>query len=108
VSRRVPFGIFVNLEPGVDGLLHISKLGEGKRTRNMGEFGKEGETITVKVDRVDKEKRKISLSLPEDGNEEGRTTDSEDYRQYFIKERTPSLGSLGEALKARLEEKRKK
>jgi small subunit ribosomal protein S1 len=108
VSRRVPFGIFVSLEPGVDGLLHISKLGEGKRTRNMGEFGKEGETIAVKVDRVDKEKRKISLSLPEDEDEEGRTTDSEDYRKYFIKERSPSLGSLGEALKARLEEKRKK
>ena len=35
-------------------LLRISKLGEGKRTRNMGEFGKEGETISVKVDRVDR------------------------------------------------------
>ncbi|MGB7972735.1 MAG: S1 RNA-binding domain-containing protein [Candidatus Deferrimicrobiaceae bacterium] len=108
VSRRVPFGIFVSLEPGVDGLLHISKLGEGKRTRNLGEFGKEGETIPVKVDRVDKEKRKISLSLPTDEAEEGRTADSEDYRQYFIKEQSPSLGSLGEALKAQLEEKRKK
>ena len=108
VSRRVPFGIFVSMEPGVDGLLHISKLGEGKRTRNMAEFGKEGETIPVKVDRVDKEKRKISLSLPEDENEERRTADSEDYRQYFIREESPSLGSLGEALKEKLEEKKNK
>jgi small subunit ribosomal protein S1 len=108
VSRRVPFGFFVSLEPGVDGLLHISKLGEGKRTRNMGEFGKEGETIPVKVDRVDKDKRKISLSLPEDEAGEGQTDDSEDYRQYFIKERSSSLGSLGEALKEKLEEKRNK
>lgn len=108
VSRRVPFGIFVSLEPGVDGLLHISKLGEGKRTRNMGEFGKEGETIPVKVDRVDKGKRKISLSLPEDEAGEGRMDDSEDHRQYFIKERSSSLGSLGEALKAKLGEKKNK
>ena len=108
VSRRAPFGIFVSLEPGVDGLLHVSKLGEGKRTRNMGEIGKEGETIPVKVDRVDREKRKISLSLPEDEAGEGRTDDSEDYRQYFIKDRSSSIGSLGEVLKARLEEKRKK
>jgi len=108
VSRRVPFGIFVSMEPGVHGLLHISKLGEGKRTCNMGEFGKEGETFPVKVDRVDKEKRKISLSLPEDENEEGRTVDSEDYRQYLIKESSPSLGSLGEALKEKLEKKRDK
>ncbi|HSQ53812.1 MAG TPA: S1 RNA-binding domain-containing protein [Candidatus Bathyarchaeia archaeon] len=108
VSRRVPFGIFVSMEPGVDGLLHISKLGEGKRTRNMGEFGKEGETIPVKVDRVDKKKRKISLSLPEDENEEGRMADSEDYRQYFIREKSPSLDSLGEALKEKLEEKKNK
>jgi len=62
----------------------------------------------VKVDRVDKEKRKISLSLPEDENEEGGTADSEDYRQYFIREKSPSLGSLGEALKEKLEEKKNK
>ena len=92
----------------MDGLLHVSKLGEGKRTRNMGEIGKEGETIPVKVDRVDREKRKISLSLPEDEAGEARTDDSEDYRQYFIKDRSSSIGSLGEVLKARLEEKRKK
>jgi len=74
----------------------------------MGEFGKEGETIPVKVDRVDKEKRKISLSLPTDEAEEGRTADSQDYRQYFIKEQSSSLGSLGEALKEKLEEKKNK
>ena len=74
----------------------------------MGEFRKEGEAIPVKVDRVDKETRRISLSLPGDEVEEGRTDESEDYRQYFIKERSPSLGSLGEALKEKLEEKRNK
>ena len=108
VSHRVAFGIFVTMEPGVDGLLHISKLGEGKRGRNMGGTWKEGEAIPVKVERVDKEKRRISLSLPGDVDEKERTDDAEDYRQYFIKETPPVLGSLGEALKAQLEEKRKK
>jgi small subunit ribosomal protein S1 len=34
ISRLVPFGAFVTLEPGVDGLLHVSKLGGGKRIRH--------------------------------------------------------------------------
>lgn len=105
VSRLTMFGAFISLEPGVDGLLHISKLGGGRRIRHPGEAVKEGEEVAVQVDSVDREKRRISLSLKEDEAEEGHAADSEAYRQYLHEKAPPSLGTLGEILKKKLEEK---
>ncbi|EKD79835.1 MAG: 30S ribosomal protein S1 [uncultured bacterium] len=54
VSRTAPFGVFVNFEPGVDGLIHVSRLG------SFGEL-KSGEPIEVLVENVDPEHRRMSL-----------------------------------------------
>ena len=93
------------LEPGVDGLLHISKLGGGRRIRHPGEALKEGEEVAVQADSVDLEKRRISLSLKENEAEEGHPADSEAYRQYLHEKAPPSLGTLGEIWKKKMEEK---
>lgn len=108
VTRLTPFGAFVTLEPGVDGLLHISKLGGGKRIRHPGEAVTEGQEFTVKVDSVDRGKRRISLSLPAEAEAGWSSDEPENYRHFLREEHSRSLGSLGEALKAKLEEKRKK
>jgi small subunit ribosomal protein S1 len=108
VTRLTPFGAFVTLEPGVDGLLHISKLGGGTRIRHPGEAVTEGQEFPVKVDSVDRERRRISLALPADADAEWGQDEPENYRHYLREELPPSLGSLGEALKAKLEEKSKK
>lgn len=55
------FGVFVELEPGVDGLVHISDLSWTKKIRHPGEVVKKGESIDVVVLGVDVEQRKISL-----------------------------------------------
>lgn len=55
------FGVFVELEPGVDGLVHISDLSWTKKIRHPGEVVKKGEPIEVVVLSVDVEQRKISL-----------------------------------------------
>ena len=55
------FGVFVELEPGVDGLVHISDLSWTKKIRHPGEVVKKGERIDVVVLGVDIEQRKISL-----------------------------------------------
>ena len=55
------FGVFVELEPGVDGLVHISDLSWTKKIRHPGEVVKKGEKIEVVVLSVDTEQRKISL-----------------------------------------------
>ncbi|MCX8009230.1 MAG: S1 RNA-binding domain-containing protein [Patescibacteria group bacterium] len=56
VSRVTPIGIFVTLLPGVEGLIHISKLAPGEEPQ-------EGDEITCIVEDVQPEKRKISLSM---------------------------------------------
>jgi polyribonucleotide nucleotidyltransferase len=60
VVKTTTFGAFVNLVPGRDGLVHISKLGRGKRLASVEEAVKEGDTLTVLVEDVDPQ-GKISL-----------------------------------------------
>ncbi len=55
------FGIFVELEEGVDGLIHISDLSWSKKIKHPAEFTKVGETIDVVVLDVDQENRRLSL-----------------------------------------------
>jgi small subunit ribosomal protein S1 len=56
VSRIEPFGVFVDVMPGVDGLIHVSKLSSSSQF-------KKGDSVTVNVDSVEPEKRRMSLSL---------------------------------------------
>lgn len=65
VSRLAQFGAFVTLADGVDGLLHISKIGKGKRINHPREVLKEGEVVEVIVEGVDRESKRISLALAE-------------------------------------------
>ena len=60
VVKTTTFGAFVNLVPGRDGLVHISKLGRGKRLASVEEAVKEGDHLTVLVEDVDPQ-GKISL-----------------------------------------------
>ncbi len=63
VARLDTFGAFVTLDDGIDGLLHISKLGSGKRINHPREVVKEGEQIEVKIESIDRTSRRISLAL---------------------------------------------
>jgi len=56
VSRATPYGIFVNLSPGIEGLLHISKVAPGEEP-------KAGDAITCIIEDIQVDKRKISLSM---------------------------------------------
>ena len=62
VTKITNFGVFVELEPGLEGLLHISELSEEK-VENPQDVVKSGEEVDVKILRVDVEERKIGLSL---------------------------------------------
>jgi small subunit ribosomal protein S1 len=61
VTKLTNFGVFVELEPGLEGLLHISELADHK-VENPEEVVKVGDPIEVKVLRVDPAERKIGLS----------------------------------------------
>jgi polyribonucleotide nucleotidyltransferase len=60
VVNTTTFGAFVNLVPGRDGLIHISKLGKGKRLASVEDAVKVGDTIEVEVQDID-DRGKISL-----------------------------------------------
>ena len=55
------FGAFVNILPGVDGMVHISKLAEG-RVNKVTDVVKEGQTVRVKIAGID-ERGKINLTM---------------------------------------------
>ncbi len=61
VRNITNFGVFVELEPGVDGLVHISDLSWTKKIRHPGEFVKKGEEIDVVILGIDLDQRRISL-----------------------------------------------
>jgi len=61
VRNLTNFGVFIELEPGVDGLIHISDLSWTKKIRHPGEFVKKGDEIDVIVLAIDSEHRRISL-----------------------------------------------
>ncbi len=61
VRNFTNFGVFVEIEEGVDGLIHISDLSWTKKVKHPSEFTKIGETIDVQVLDIDKENRRLSL-----------------------------------------------
>jgi len=107
VVRLTDFGAFVTLAAGVDGLLHISKLGAGKRINHPREVVTKGQVVEVKVDNIDKENKRMSLSLAGSEQAEDREKTEEDYSQY-LKERSGSMGTLADLLKTKFGEKTKK
>ena len=77
VVNVTKFGAFVNVLPGKDGLLHISKLGRGKRIERVEDVLNLGDEVEVKVDDIDNS-GKLSLSLVGDEPEGGDATPARD------------------------------
>jgi small subunit ribosomal protein S1 len=106
VSRLAPFGAFVTLGDGVDGLIHISKLGAGKRINNPREVLKEGEAVEVKVESVSRAEKRISLALAglARAADEEEATLVEFRRQ--ASEAPKGMGTLGDMLQAKLKNRK--
>jgi small subunit ribosomal protein S1 len=62
VKRIAEFGAFVELVPGVEGLVHVSELSDG-HVRAVGDVVSEGQQVEAKVLSVDEERRRIALSI---------------------------------------------
>jgi small subunit ribosomal protein S1 len=63
VTRVVEFGAFVELEPGIEGLIHLSEMSWGKKVKKAGEVMKPGETVEAIILGVSVGERRISLGL---------------------------------------------
>jgi len=106
VARLTPFGAFVTLSDGVDGLIHISRLGAGKRINHPREVLQEGESVEVKVESFDRANRRISLALAGAARaaDEEEATIAEFRRQAG--EAPKGMGTLGDMLLARSKKKK--
>jgi small subunit ribosomal protein S1 len=62
VTRLMDFGAFIELEPGVEGLVHVSELAP-QRVRKVGDVVQPGQAVQVRVLKVEPSQRRISLSL---------------------------------------------
>jgi ribosomal protein S1 len=100
VVRLVPFGAFVQLEDGVDGLVHISQIAS-HRINKPEEILQVGQEVKVKVLSVTNEARRISLSIREVEQDGSRS----DYRSYMATQSTGEV-TVGDIMRARLEEGR--
>lgn len=96
VQRLVSFGAFVEILPGVEGLVHISQISH-KHIGTPQEVLEEGQTVKVKVLDVNEDEERISLSIRElEENPEKQI--EEDYRQYQAKEENTSGFRLGDLI----------
>lgn len=85
VVRITTFGAFVELEPGVDGLVHISQLSP-KRVQKVEDVVSAGQEVDVKVLNVDPEARRISLSIREAMEDLGIAYDDYEEEAYEVQE----------------------
>jgi small subunit ribosomal protein S1 len=63
IVRLQPFGAFVEIAPGVEGLVHISELGAGRRINHPKEIVEVGQEVEATVLAIDAERRRLSLSI---------------------------------------------
>lgn len=94
VARLAPFGAFVTLEEGIDGLVHISRLGDGRHLRHAQEVLQVGQELAVTIDKIDPEQRRLSL-VPAAGKEAEETPSS-----YQDRPAGTGMGTLGDLLRA--------
>ncbi|MDD2219627.1 MAG: 30S ribosomal protein S1 [Desulfoplanes sp.] len=99
VEKKEKFGFFVQLEPGIIGLLPLSLI---RKSESAGEIEKRkvGDVIAVRIEAVNIEERKISL-MPGDARETG------DWKK-FVEPAKVSMGNLGSLLQAAMNKKKKK
>lgn len=93
LEKRETFGCFINLKPGITGLLPNSKISAAGSGSGIDRL-KEGQALTVIIESINPAERKISLA-PGDGN-------AEENWQKFSDDDSSSLGDLGEKLKQAL------
>lgn len=96
ITNITDFGLFVEVEEGIEGLVHVSEISH-KKIKNPSEMFKEGVTIQAKVIHVSADERRLGLSIKQ-LKEEGEKRQSKEFRSGPA----DSGNSLGELLKQKL------
>jgi small subunit ribosomal protein S1 len=99
ITNLTDFGIFVELEEGIEGLVHVSEISKEKIKTPVGKYNV-GDVITAKVMNINTEERRIGLSIKrlEMDDEQGMLSD-------YVNNMRPATSTFGEILRENLQEK---
>jgi small subunit ribosomal protein S1 len=97
VTRMQPFGAFVEIAPGVEGLIHISELATGRRINHPREVLELGQSVSATILQIDPEKRRIGLSLAAGARAE-EAAQLEEARTIAAKAAPQKLGTFADLL----------
>jgi small subunit ribosomal protein S1 len=99
ITNLTDFGIFVELEEGIEGLVHVSEISKEKTKTPVGQYNI-GEVITARVMNINSDERRIGLSIKrmEIEDEQGLLND-------YVNNMGPATSSFGEILRENLQEK---
>jgi len=99
VTNLTDFGIFVELEEGIEGLVHVSEISKEKIKTPVGKYNI-GEVITARVMNINSDERRIGLSIKRMEIEDEQSLLSE-----YVNNMGPATSSFGEILRENLQEK---
>ncbi len=99
VTNITDFGVFIELEEGIEGLVHVSEISKEKVKTPVGKF-EMGDVITAKVMNINSDERRIGLSIKrlEIDDEQGMLSD-------YVNNIGPATSAFGEILRENLQEK---
>jgi len=99
ITNITDFGIFVELEEGIEGLVHVSEISKEKIKTPVGKFNV-GDVITARVMNINSEERRIGLSV-----KRLEVDDKESLLSEYVNNARPATSTFGEILRENLQEK---
>ena len=99
VTNLTDFGVFVELEEGIEGLVHVSEISKEKIKTPIGKYNV-GEVITARVMNINSEERRIGLSI-----KRMEIEDEQNLLNEYVNNIGPATSSFGEILRENLQEK---
>jgi small subunit ribosomal protein S1 len=100
VTNVTDFGIFLEIEKGVEGLIHVSEISKDK-VESLKDFAKVNDELEVLIISIDKRGRKIGLSI----RDLKEVEDQRDLQEYMAREEQAATTTLGDVLKGGLQQK---
>jgi len=97
VTNVTDFGVFLEIEKGVEGLIHVSEISKDK-VDNLKDFAKLGDDLEVLIISIDRRSRKIGLSI----RDLKEVEDQRDLQDYIAREEQASAATLGDVFKGDL------
>ncbi len=101
VVRLQPFGAFIELSPGLEGLAHISELGGGKRINHPRDVLNEGQSISVTILGIDPIQKRVSLTLRSPDEIPDADADRKAVQQFNAAS-SKGLGTFADLLKGKV------